>query len=101
TRKQLLEARQAIASANTTNEELFQKATQQLFQTLYHEAFHAYLANFVFPPSEGTVPRWLNEGLAQIFETALVEAGELRVGHITPIRLTNIQEAVKKGEVVP
>jgi len=33
------------------------------------------------------VPLWLDEGLAQIFETALVEAGELRVGHAERSRL--------------
>jgi len=100
-KERLFRARQEIARANTTNEELFQKATQQLFQTLYHEAFHAYLANFVFPPTEGTVPRWLNEGLAQIFETAIVEAGELRVGHVHEVRLKNAQEAARDGKMVP
>src|SRR6516225_9397706 len=65
----------AIYNGNVKNDGLFKEATRHLFQTLYHEAFHAYLVNFVYPPEDGEAPRWLNEGLAQIFETAIVEAG--------------------------
>ncbi|MBY0526142.1 MAG: DUF1570 domain-containing protein [Gemmataceae bacterium] len=92
--KQLDDARKEIALVNTKNEEVFREATQQLFQTLYHEAFHAYLANFVYPPGTGDVPRWMNEGLAQVFETAIIEAGELRVGHADPVRLLRVKKAL-------
>jgi hypothetical protein len=92
--RQLDAARQEIAEVNTRNETLFREATQQLFQTLYHEAFHAYLANYVWPPGEVPVPRWLNEGLAQVFETAIVESGELRVGHAEEERLARAKKAL-------
>ncbi|HEV3204334.1 MAG TPA: DUF1570 domain-containing protein [Gemmataceae bacterium] len=90
--------RQEIYNANIKNDGLFREATRHLFQTLYHEAFHAYLANFVYPPQDGEIPRWLNEGLAQIFETAIVEAGELRVGHADPERLSQVKTNCRKGE---
>jgi hypothetical protein len=99
--REIFETRKRIAEVDRKNEEQFQKATKRLFQLLYHEAFHAYLANFVYPPSEADVPRWLNEGLAQIFETALVEAGELRVGHADADRLQRAKAAVRGGELVP
>jgi hypothetical protein len=92
---------QEIDEKNRKNDRVFADATQQLFQTLYHEAFHAYLANFVYAGAESGVPRWLNEGLAQIFETALVEAGELRVGHADPQRLDRLKSALRRGELVP
>jgi hypothetical protein len=95
-REQLPQARQEIAEANQRNEELFRQSTRLLFRTLYHEAFHAYLANFAFPPSRGEVPRWLNEGLAQVFEEAYGD-GELQVGRIEPARLEKAQAA----ELVP
>jgi hypothetical protein len=95
------ESRFRIAQQDDRNERLFQEATARLFQRLYHEAFHAYLANFVYPPSETEVPRWLNEGLAQIFETAIIEAGELRVGHCERDRVRRVQELLKKGQLVP
>src|SRR5579885_1563562 len=65
------EARTQIARRDDHNEKAFHEATRRLLQRLYHEAFHAYLANFVYPPPAAGVPRWLNEGLAQIYETAI------------------------------
>lgn len=93
--------RKEIQQAELKNESIFNATTRELFETLYHEAFHAYLANFVYPAEETAVPRWLNEGLAQVFETAIVEAGELRVGHAGGARLTRIKEAARKNEVLP
>jgi uncharacterized membrane-anchored protein YhcB (DUF1043 family) len=57
----------------------FEKATAQMFVRLYHEAFHAYLENYVFPRSKYHVPRWLNEGLAVMLEGGQLESGTLRV----------------------
>jgi hypothetical protein len=98
--KPIKEYRQQVEQANKENEKHFQAATQRSFQVLYHEAFHAYLANFVYPASEGEVPRWLNEGLAQIFETAIIEAGEMRVGHADLDRLTRVKAAVRKQDLI-
>lgn len=94
------EVRQEIERINRKNDKLFEEITRRLFRTLYHEAFHAYLANSVYPLDTCEVPRWLNEGLAQIFESSLVEAGELRVGNPDPDRLARVRSAVKKGELV-
>jgi Protein of unknown function (DUF1570) len=83
------------------NEAAFERATRQLFQTLYHEAFHAYVGTFVYPPGgagPGELPRWLNEGMAQVFETAVFEAGELRLGHADRARLERAQDALAKKE---
>jgi hypothetical protein len=99
-RMQLQEARQEIAQARARNAELFHHATRQLFRSVYHEGFHAYLANFVFPPSRGEVPRWLNEGLAQVFEEAVVEGNDLRVGPAPAPRLDRLQALVKNAERV-
>ena len=93
--------RQRIQKANEDNERTFEKATRMLFQTLYHEAFHAYLASCVYPPKEFDVPRWLNEGLSQILENAIVEAGALRIGHVDPERLSRVKSALQQGELVP
>jgi hypothetical protein len=94
-------AESQLARADSENDKLFAKETAQLFATLYHESFHAYLANFVYPPKVIDMPRWLNEGLAQIFETAVVEGQELRVGHADEARLARAKDASAKGELVP
>ncbi len=82
------------------NETGFRTSLRRLHQRLYHEAFHAYLASAVYPEKEGGFPIWLNEGLAQIFETALIEAGELRVGHADPERLALVRAALRKNELL-
>ncbi len=95
------EARQRLQAVEARNAAVFTRARQRLEQRLYHEAFHAYLANFVYPPAEGGLPTWLNEGLAQIFESAIVEAGELRVDHPDPERLESARRALARGTLLP
>lgn len=89
-----------INRAEAANDRLFEEATRQLWQRLAHEAFHAYLANFVYPPDHEDLPRWLNEGLAQVFETAVFEGEELRIGHADPERLRRVQQALAAGGLV-
>jgi hypothetical protein len=98
--QKLAQLEREIRNADEENEKTFGNATERLFQTLYHEAFHAYLAGFVYPPGAHAVPRWLNEGLAQIFETAILEAGELRVEHADAERLKHVKEALRKNQLV-
>jgi hypothetical protein len=97
----LAEQRRRIQAAETRNQETSARARRRLFQRLFHEAFHAYLLNFVYPPREGELPRWLNEGLAQIFETAVFEVGELRIGHADPERLEAVRQALSKKTLFP
>jgi hypothetical protein len=61
------------------NNLVFADATSRMFAMLYHEALHAYLENFVYPGDQYDVPRWLHEGLAQIFESSTLEGQTFRV----------------------
>jgi hypothetical protein len=103
--KPLQEQRVEVEKAAKAHEAAFERATRQLFQTLYHEAFHAYVGNFVYPQAgkdhpdcPGELPRWLNEGMAQVFETAIFEAGELRIGHADRKRLEKARDLLAKKE---
>jgi hypothetical protein len=103
--KNVTAERRKVFVADVKNGEKFGEATARLFALLYHEAFHAYVAMFAYPPLKpddvragkgtGELPRWLNEGLAQIFETAVVEAGELRADHPDKERLLRAKDWVK------
>ncbi|WP_020468338.1 DUF1570 domain-containing protein [Zavarzinella formosa] len=99
-----LDTRSQIKQAAQANELAFDQATQILFRQLYHEAFHAYVGNFVYPPNlkdtPGELPRWLNEGMAQVFETAVFEAGELRIGHADKDRLERARDLLDKKELL-
>lgn len=106
--------RKKVGLADAGNGGKFNEATARLFALLYHEAFHAYVTTFVYPPLKpsdvkagqgtGELPRWLNEGLAQVFETAVVEAGELRADHPDRERLARAKGWLKGkpgGPLVP
>jgi len=68
-----------IKRAERQNEQEFTRLAGQMLVRLYHEAFHAYLDDFVYPHREYDVPAWLNEGLAMVFEVGLPEGGSLRL----------------------
>jgi hypothetical protein len=99
-RAQIQRDRKEIGRVNHENSKVFEAASRRLFQTLYHEAFHAYLDNFVYPAREVLVPTWLNEGLAQVFETAMIDAGELRIDLADRAHLERIRALVSGGDLV-
>ncbi len=68
-----------IATIDRANEAKFNELTQRMFTRLAHEAFHAYLETDVYPSRQYDVPRWLNEGLAQVFEAGILELNSLRI----------------------
>ncbi len=68
-----------IAQADRRNANKFLQVTDDMYSRLYHEAFHAYLDNYVYPHHEFDVPRWLNEGLALTFEGGQLESDTLRI----------------------
>jgi hypothetical protein len=98
--------RKRVYAADAANGAKFDQTTARVFSVLYHEAFHAYAGTFVFQPLKaddvkagkgtGELPRWLNEGLAQVFETAVVEAGELRADTPSRERLDRVKDGLKK-----
>lgn len=97
----LVDAEKRIEASEKRNDTTFTNVRNKLFQRLYHEAFHAYLGQFVYPTKEATFPLWFNEGLAQIFETAIVEVGELRVGHADQERLLAVRKALAADSLLP
>jgi hypothetical protein len=97
----LAKDRDRIQQTEVANRKKAESTLQHLFQPLYHEAFHAYLNNYVYLASETKVPRWLNEGLAQVFETAVLDAGELQVDRPDRERLAQAQKLATQGALVP
>ena len=90
-KKLRVQLKRQIDLASRRNDALYHEA----FRRLYHEAFHAYLSNFVMEDGVTTVPRWLNEGWAQVFEAGLLEAGTLRVDAPSPERMQRLQNELR------
>ncbi|MBC8354161.1 MAG: DUF1570 domain-containing protein [Planctomycetes bacterium] len=77
-RERLLVERQ-ISETNRRNAAAFAEITDRMFRRLYHEAFHAHLAGYVVANGPISIDRWLNEGLAQIFEVGQLDGDALRI----------------------
>ncbi len=87
-----------IAGIQRRNTARFNEVAGQMFARLYHEAFHAYLDGSVYPSSTHDVPRWLNEGLAQVFEGGLLEADTLRLDAPNKSALSRLRHDLAEGE---
>ena len=94
-------AQREVLRVNRQNEAKFSVVTQNMFSRLYHEAFHAYLENYVYPRRSTNVPGWLNEGLAQIFEKGQMDDGMLRIDGTNPEALQRIRADYLAGRLMP
>ncbi len=83
------------------NEARFADVTGAMFRRLYHEALHAYVDQQVYPAEEFHVPRWLHEGLAQVFESGQLEGDSLRLDAPDPAKLTLLQADLRSAEQLP
>jgi hypothetical protein len=92
------DTRRKIAELERDNAAKFNVVAGQMFRRLSHEAFHAYLETFVYPRNSYNVPRWLNEGLAQVFEAGLLEADTLRIDNPNTVALEHLQRDLAGGQ---
>jgi len=98
-RVQALQAQ--IVVCERQNAQTFDRVTRQMFARLYHEAFHAYLENYVYPHQQYDVPRWLDEGLAVMLEQGLLESGTLRVDAPNRAALERLKIDLKGPQPLP
>jgi hypothetical protein len=78
-------------------EQKFDEVTSAMFRSLAHESFHAWLDAHVFPHRQHAVPRWLNEGLAQVFESGQLDGESLRLDAPDKQRLAALQAELKSA----
>jgi hypothetical protein len=90
-----------LSRCDRENAQAFQNVTEQMFVRLYHEAFHAFLENYVYPSDAYRVPRWLNEGLAVLLEGGLLDSGMLRVDAPNREVLRRLQADLAAAEPLP
>lgn len=100
--KQLRALEDQILNADYQNMKLIDKYAGDMLKLLYHEAFHAFLRNFLFAEHEARmVPLWLNEGMAQFFENAFLEGNTLLIGNMDSQRIGLLKGYIRDGKVIP
>lgn len=90
-----------IEAADRENEARVAAARRRFYAWLAHEAWHAYAETRLRHPDAPRLPSWLDEGLAQVIESALLEAGELRLDAADPSRLAALQALLRDGVAPP
>jgi hypothetical protein len=80
----------AVDQARKDNDARVRQARDAFFIALAHEAWHA--SADLRLGQGGGLPEWLDEGLAQVFEAGLLEAGELRLDAPDPRRLARLAD---------
>ena len=86
-----------VEAANRENDSRMNAARRGFYARLAHEAWHAYAEARLRPAGGSGLPAWLDEGLAQVVESAPLEAGELRLDAADPQRLAALQAAIRAG----
>lgn len=100
--KKANEIQDKIYAQNRRNDVIFNEYTHYMFATLYHEGFHAFLDNFLFPEGQSKyVPRWLNEGLAQYFEASRIENDRFILGQEDRNKMAILRKFKKEGGIIP
>jgi hypothetical protein len=99
------QANQAIANLEEVirfNQGVLGNQTRSMYEILFHEAFHAFAANFLWEETDNAgLPRWLHEGMATYFERSVVEGGELVQGASHPIFLALLRQEQHDGQMIP
>ena len=90
-----------VATARRDNAARVADARRAFAARLTHEAWHAYADRQLVGSGRRPLPLWLDEGLAQVFETAALEAGELRLDAPDPVRLKALQELLAGRDAPP
>jgi len=90
-----------VVAARRDNAANVADARRAFAARLTHEAWHAYADRRLWGTSRRPLPLWLDEGLAQVIETAPLEAGELRLDAPDPVRLKALQELLAGPDAPP
>ena len=100
--KRLAALQDEIAACDYKNFKALQKYAGQMIKILYHEAFHAFLFNFLFTEQDlKHVSVWIHEGLAQFFENSFIEGNTLLIGTMDQQRVTAIKKYIRENRTVP
>jgi len=85
-----------IPSRHLLAAHLKEQGRDALRRTLQHEAFHQFAEQTLGP----TLPAWLNEGLAQVFEEGLWTGQGFLIGQVPPRRIRQLQADIAADRLI-
>jgi len=101
-RRQANDAIQSCDRIILHNANVLVAQTRKMYETLFHEGFHAFAANYLWEEVDNRgIPRWLHEGMATYFQMSVVEAGELIHGGPNAPLLKILRENLQAGKFLP
>ncbi len=72
------------------------RSRSQTFKVLQHEGFHQFAFNYIGQ----TLPTWINEGLAQYFEDAIILDDKMTTGLANARRVEQVRQALADGKTL-
>lgn len=72
------------------------RSRSQTFQVLQHEGFHQFAFNYIGQ----ALPTWINEGLAQYFEDAIIVGDKMTTGLANARRVEQVKQALGDGKTL-
>jgi hypothetical protein len=101
-KKKAAEAMEVCRKVIDQNEKTLAGQNREMFETLFHEGFHAFASNYLWLSSgEKEFPRWLHEGMACYFEMSVVEGGALVHGGLHDDLLAHLREKSAARTLLP
>lgn len=94
--REIAQIQQALDESKRKNQQAWDEYVEKSYRILYHEIFHAYLESYVFAQKD--IPRWLNEGLAQVMENGRLESGQLRIDAPDQERLKRLYDDMHRAD---
>lgn len=73
------------------------RSRRRTFEVLQHEGFHQFAWHAIGPK----LPVWLNEGLAQYFESAIITDGRMSLGITRTLKIEKMRNAIDAKENLP
>ena len=73
------------------------RGRRELYEVLQHEGFHQFAYDYIGP----ALPVWVNEGIAQYYEDAIIVGSRMKMGLANARRIDLVKRAIENSGTIP
>ncbi len=73
------------------------RGRREVYEVLQHEGFHQFAYDYIGP----ALPVWINEGIAQYYEDAIIVGNRMQMGLANARRIDLIKRTIEAGGTIP